>query len=96
MVGKRRVHGAAFKAKVVLEALKEQRTVNELAGVYGVHPSQVNQWKRQAVEGLVEVFSNGRARAEQSQEQLQQRLYEEIGRLKVELDWLKKRLGHEC
>jgi putative transposase len=76
--------------KVALEAIKGQRTVNEIAGQYGVHPSQVPAWKRQALEQFPRVFSGGSVRETQEAEQLQARLYQEIGQLKIELDWLKK------
>ena len=87
---RRKRHSADFKARVALEALKEQRTVNEIAAIYEVHPVQVGQWKKQAREGLAELFSNGRVRDEKDEEDLRDRLYQEIGHLKVELDWLKK------
>ena len=87
----RKRHGADFKARVALEALKEQRTVNEIAALYEVHPVQVSQWKKQAREGLADLFSSGRARDEKDDEALRDRLYQEIGQLKVELDWLKKK-----
>ena len=86
----RKRHGADFKARVALEALKEQRTVNEIAALYEVHPVQVSQWKKRAREGLAELFSTGRVRVEKDEEDLRDRLYQEIGQLKVELDWLKK------
>src|SRR6266446_3269323 len=88
----RRRHTAEFKAKVAAAALREQQTLNELASAYGVHPVQVAQWKKQALTGLPEVFTGRRARAAQDSETLQAQLYEEIGRLKVELDWLKRKV----
>jgi putative transposase len=87
----RRQHTAAFKAQVAMAALKEQQTLNELASRYGVHPVQVAQWKKQAQEGLPTVFASRRARAAEETEALQARLYQEIGQLKVELDWLKRK-----
>jgi putative transposase len=86
----RRRHTAAFKAQVAAAALKEQQTLNELASAYGVHPVQVAQWKKQALSGLPELFASRRGRAQDDAEVRQARLYEEIGRLKVELDWLKR------
>jgi transposase-like protein len=86
----RRQHTAAFKAQVAMAALKEQHTLNELASRYGVHPVQVAQWKRQAQEGLPTVFASRRGKAAATEAAQQARLYEEIGRLKVELDWLKR------
>lgn len=94
MKRERKQHSAETKAKVAVEAIRGLRTVNEIASEYGVHPTQVTQWKKQAVAGLGEVFSNGHARQEQAESELRDRLYEEIGRLKFELDWLKKKLGH--
>ncbi|MCX5671150.1 MAG: transposase, partial [Planctomycetota bacterium] len=88
---RRKRHGADFKARVALEAIKEQRTVNEIAALYEVHPVQVSQWKKQAREGLADLFSSGRVRDEKDNEDLRDRLYQEIGQLKVELDWLKKK-----
>ena len=90
---KRRRHGAAFKAKVALEALKMQATAQELATRYGVHPQQVTQWKRQALDGMEEVFSARRQTDHRAREDERARLFEQIGRLKVELDWLKKKAG---
>ena len=88
---KRRRHTAAFKAKAALEALKERRTINDIAGDLGVHPGQVTQWKKAAVEGLPNVFARPNKRAEKEHEALLGRLYQEIGQLKVELDWVKKK-----
>jgi transposase-like protein len=89
----RKRHSAEFKAKVALAALKGQQPLNELAGLYGVHPVQVAQWKKQAAEGLPGVFASRRVAIEQETEALQARLYQEIGQLKVELDWLKRKTG---
>ena len=92
-MGQRKRHGAALKAKVALEAIREERTVNELAGLYQVHPSQIAARKRRALEGLPELFADGRRRAQEDDEGLKARLYQEIGQLKVELDFLKKKSG---
>jgi transposase-like protein len=89
----RKRHSAEFKAKVALAALKGQQTLNELASLYGVHPVQVAQWKKQAAEGLPELFIGRRTAGEAEAEALQARLYQEIGQLKVELDWLKRKTG---
>ena len=89
----RKRHTAEFKAQVALAALKGQQTLNELASLNGVHPVQVAQWKKQAASGLPEVFASRRAAAEQEAAELQARLYQEIGRLQVELDWLKRKSG---
>jgi transposase-like protein len=82
---------AAFKAKVALEAIKGVKTISEIASEYEVHPAQVSQWKRQLRDGLEDVFTDPR-RSGRSEEKEKDRLYQEIGRLKVELDWLKKKL----
>jgi len=77
---------------VALEALKGLRTVNEIAGEYGIHPTQVSQWKKQLQEGVDGIFSSKRDKKNTHEaEQLQDRLYQEIGRLKMELEWLKKK-----
>jgi len=93
MAGQRKRYDAALKARVALEALKGQRTTNEIGSVYSVHPNLVAQWKKQALEQLQEIFSSGRARATQEEEELRNQLYQQIGQLKVELDWLKKKSG---
>jgi transposase-like protein len=89
----RKQYTGEFKARVALEAIKGQRTVNEIASRFSLHPTQVSQWKKQAVEELPQVFSERRARREQAEEEVKAQLYQEIGQLKVELDWLKKRSG---
>jgi len=91
----RKKHTAEFKAKVALEALRGEQTINELAGRFEVHPMQVTKWKKHATEQMAQIFSDRRQKNPQSDEQLQATLYEEIGRLKVERDWLKKKLGSE-
>jgi transposase len=91
MAGKRRTHTAAFKAQVALAALKGDRTGNELAGHYGVHPTLINAWKKQLVQAAAGVFADGAKAGGQEAEALQAQLYEQIGRLQVELDWVKKK-----
>ena len=92
-MGQRKRHSALFKARVALEAIQGQKTANELAGIYQVHPTQISEWKKRALEGMQELFADGRQKARQDDEALKGRLYEEIGRLKVELDFLKKKSG---
>lgn len=93
MSSKRKTYTAEFKTKVALEALRGELTLNEIAARYEVHPSQVTQWKKQALEHLKDAFSSRHAKAKQHDEALQDELYRQIGRLKVELDWLKKKSG---
>lgn len=92
MSGKRRVHSASFKGKVAIEALKELKTINELASEYEVQPNQISNWKKQLKEGVPEIFSKRRDKAKEQSNNVEKRLYEEIGRLKIELDWLKKKV----
>jgi transposase-like protein len=86
---------ADFKAKIALEALKGHKTLNELASEYGVHPNQISTWKKQLLQELPQIFSPRRAQAAQDDEALKARLYQQIGQLQVELDWLKKKVGRE-
>ena len=90
---KRKQHSAQFKARVALEALKGQKTVNQMAAEYGVHPTQSSHWKRQLQDGVQEVFSSKRQKQEKEEEELKAVLYQEIGQLKVERDFLESRLG---
>lgn len=94
MTKQRNHYSAEFKAKVALAAIKGQQTINEIASIYSIHPNQVMQWKKQAQEAIPETFSLRRKKAAQEDEQLKERLYQQIGQLKVELDWLKKKVGH--
>jgi putative transposase len=93
MATQRNNYSPEFKAKVALEALKEQQTLAELGSCYGVHPTLVAQWKRQLREGLPQLFADRRQKPDRSAEELQAQLYQQIGQLKVELDWLKKKLA---
>ena len=96
MATQRKNYGAEFKARVALEAIKGHKTINELVSHFGVHPTQINKWKRHLQTELPQIFSNRREKREQDHEALQAQLYQQIGQLKVELDWLKKKsgLGH--
>ena len=91
MSGVRRRHSATFKAKVALEALKQDKTISQLSGEYGVHSNQITRWKNKVLADLPDVFSNKRRRKAKADEELQAELYRQIGQLKVELDWLKKK-----
>ena len=88
----RRRFTAAFKAKVALEALRGDRTIQEIAGEHKVHPNQVSTWKRQAVDGLCEVFSNGGERDRRDHEAEVRDLHAKIGQLTVERDFLARGL----
>lgn len=96
MKNKRRNHSSQFKAKVALAALQGQKTIAELASEYDVHPNQITQWKKHLLASLPELFSRRRDRAQQATEELTDHLYQQIGQLKVELDWLKKKSGFDA
>jgi len=87
----RRRYDSAFKAKVALEANKGERTIAEIASECGVHPNQIVKWKKQLLEEAPEIFSRGRKHNKRKTEDLESELYKQIGKLKVELDWLKKK-----
>ncbi len=92
MARTRRRFSAALKARVALEAIRGQKTAAELAGEHQVHPSQITQWKKQLLEAAQELFSDRRGQDRQQQEELVAQLYQQIGQLKVEVDFLKKKL----
>jgi len=92
-MGKRRAIPAERKAKVALAALRGDRTINQLAADYEVHPTQVSQWKRQLEEQVGELFRDRRGRGGGETQRLVEQLYQQIGRLQFELDWLKKKVG---
>jgi len=91
---KRRSHSSQLKSKVAIAALKGDQTANEIASEYGVHVSQVNKWKKEAIDRLPEIFSDKRGREILDTEKEKNHLYQQIGRLKVEVDFLKKNTGH--
>jgi len=93
MTAQRKQFTAEFKAKVAVEAIRGVKTTSELASDYGVHPVQVSQWKKQALDGLNDVFSDKRKKVGEDEEALKANLFQQIGQLKVELDWLKKKSG---
>ena len=88
--GKR--YSAEFKFKVALEAAKGTKTLNELASEYGLHPSQISEWKSRLLNEGASVFGTASAQEQRQQEARQAELYEQIGRLKMELEWLKKKV----
>jgi len=90
-MAKRRKHTAVFKAKVALEALKGIETTQTLAQRYEVHPTQISQWKKQLLEGAAHLFKRSLGLDKQEQETHESALYEQIGRLQVEVDFLKKK-----
>jgi transposase len=91
MATTRRKHGAAFKAKVALEAAKEQKTLNELAAIYGVHSIQISKWKKELLTALPSLFCRDN-KAGAIWEKEKNELYRQIGEVTVERDWLKKKL----
>jgi transposase-like protein len=89
----RKQYDGVIKAKAVIEAIKGERTINEIASVYGVHPLQIPKWKKQVLEELPKIFSRRRDEAAKDEEELKALLYQQIGQLNMELDWLKKKSG---
>jgi transposase len=89
MARRRKVRDAGFKARVALEALKERETVNELAKRFQVHPTQIHEWKRRLLEQAAAVFERDGGKVVEAADPAE--LYEQIGRLKMELEWLKKK-----
>lgn len=89
---KRRTFTDAFKAKVALEAVKGMKTLAELAAEYQVHPNQISDWKKQLISNAPELFTSGKNRKERTEEEITAPLYEEIGRLKMDVRWLEKKL----
>ena len=92
MSAQRKHYSAEFKARVALEALKGLKTVNELASTYGAHPTQIAHWKHRLQKAMPELFAARRAKREHNEEAFQAQLYQQIGPLKVAVDWLKKKL----
>lgn len=91
MARKRRVLSSKFKAKVALAAIRGDKTLAELASRFGVHGNQVSAWKQSLLERAEELFEDGRKRTKADQEVSEEELYAQIGRLKMELEWLKKK-----
>ena len=89
----RRQFSPSLKAKIAVDAIKGQKTVQQIASSYSVHPNQVTHWKKQLLEFSPEAFSAGRMRTDQTVEDLKSELYGQIGKLSMELEWLQKKSG---
>jgi len=86
-----KAHDSALKAKVALEAIKGEKTIAQLASEYRVHPNQIGQWKKKLLKELPSLFSDKRERHDKRRDELESELYRQIGQLKVEVEWLKKK-----
>lgn len=91
MTKNKRNHTAAFKTKVALAALKQEQTQSQISTEFAVHGTQINAWKKLAIESITEGFSNKSSKENKINEALTDELYKQIGQLKVEVDWLKKK-----
>ena len=87
----RKRHQAAFKARVALEAVRGEKTIAQLSSEYGVHSNQIREWKKRLLKEMPAIFSDRRSRSEKDSDELTAELYRQIGQLKVELDWVKKK-----
>ena len=93
IMSQRRKFGTAFKAKVAIEAIKSEKTINEIASIYEVHPNQVSLWKKQALEKLPEAMADGRTKQARDSKPIdEEKLHQKIGQQAVEIDFLKKKL----
>ena len=92
----RKSFSADFKARVALEAIKGEKSLSALASHYEVHPNQIRTWKKRLLEEVSGIFSDKRRKEKQTEEGDKAKLFEEIGRLKIENDWLKKKTGLNC
>ena len=90
MAGTKKRHSAAFKARVALEAAKQTRALAELSRAFQVHSVQISQWRKQLLDGIESLFRDGRRHEPDESQAIQAELYEQIGRLKMEVEWLKK------
>ena len=92
-MAQRKRYGGEFKAKVALEAIADHRTVNEIASAYGVHPTQIAHWKREVLAALPQILSHGQRTTDKDSDGTIARLYQQIGQLTMEVEFLKKKLG---
>lgn len=90
-MNQRKRYSPELKTKVALEAIRGYKTANEIAAEYGVHPTQIAQWKKQALDGLPDLFSSRASETQKNEEALIATLYQQIGQLKVQVDWLEKK-----
>jgi len=93
MTTTRKQYSPKFKARVAIEAIRGEKTLSQLGSQFRVHPMQIAKWRKMALEELPELFVDGRSRKRGNDDADQDALYEQIGRLKMELDWLKKKAG---
>ncbi len=93
MTATRKQYSPQFKARVAIEAIRGEKTLSQPGSQFKVHPMQIAKWRKAALEQLPELFVDGRSRKAHGGESDNDALYQEIGRLKVELDWLKKKVG---
>ena len=91
MANMRKRHTTEFKTKVAVEAIRQHKTTNELTAEYGIHSTQVNTWKKQALAAIAEAFSNPKGKTEQDQQAEIDELHRQLGQLIAERDWLKKK-----
>jgi putative transposase len=89
--GMRKTYDAAFKAKVAFEAAKGEKTITQIASEFSVHPNQIRLWRKHLMEQLPDLFSGRRPQQEKAREEIEAELYQQIGQLKMELEWLKKK-----
>ncbi len=94
METKKRQHSPAFKTKVVLDALGEKSTLNELASKYEVHAMQIVKWKKKFLEEAPNIFSDRRRKHEKNKDELIENLYKKVGQSEMEVEWLKKKVGY--
>jgi putative transposase len=91
---KRQNYSADFKLRIAFEAIKGAQTINEIASANSINPQLVKQWKKHLLDNGAAIFADRRAKAHKDDEAVKDQLYQQIGQLKVELDWLKKKTGH--